>query len=179
MFHIRLSSVRRGVAWISGVGLAVVLGACADGNASTERAGRLSGAPDSPMSLSVLVLRGLQAEDTTQLAAVRLTEHEHNDLFWPEHPASNPEANFPVDFAWTNIQTRNQDAVEHLLHRYGGRQLDLDYVECRGETEAFETYEVLTDCWVGFQVDGQFTERQLFKDILVMDGGHKIFRFYK
>jgi len=53
-------------------------------------------------------------------------------------------------------------------------------VQCLGGTQAFQTFEVLTDCWTLFTVEGRegTFEAQFFKDVLVRGGGHKIFRYY-
>jgi hypothetical protein len=126
------------------------------------------------------VLVALAASDTTTLAALRLTEQEHNEVVWPELPASRPEVNFPIDFAWTNIELRDRRSITRLLPIFGGLEVGFLTVQCRGGTQTFETFHVLTDCWTMFELegrDGPF-EAQLFKDVLVRSGGHKIFRYY-
>lgn len=152
---------------------------CADRAAGGESR-RLEGSAESPTALARRALAALSVGDTALLSSVKLSEAEHNELVWPELPAAAPEVNYPVDLAWQNIQTRNYDAVSSLMHRYTGHDLSLEYVECRGETEEFESFVVMTDCYVGF-ADGpdSVVERQLFKDILRMNGEHKIFRYYK
>jgi hypothetical protein len=126
------------------------------------------------------VLAALVAGDLEALQAVRLTEQEHNEVVWPELPASAPEVNFPLDYAWANIQARNGRALGRILDVYRGEDLRFGRVECRGETERFETFEVLTDCWIVFARRGEQEayEVQIFKDVLVRGGGHKIFRYY-
>lgn len=160
------------------VGVTLVAG-CAD-RAAGDEAQRLTGSADSPVELARRVLDGLSAGDTAQLSSVRLSEREHNELVWPKLPASAPEADFPVDLAWQNIQLRNSDAQSSLTAQYAGHALSLEYVECRGDPRRFDGFLVLTDCYVGFR-DGpdSVVERQLFKDVLNMDGEHKIFRYYK
>lgn len=139
-----------------------------------------AGSAPSLEALAAQVLDALSHEKLATLDRVRLTEHEHNDVVWPQLPAAAPEVNFPVDFAWSNIQLRNQSAVARMDELYEGRALHLEHVECRGETEAFESFEVLTDCWVTFTVDGSASryEAQIFKDVLARGGGYKIFRYY-
>jgi hypothetical protein len=126
------------------------------------------------------VLGALTRGDLGALERVRLTELEHNVVVWPELPASAPEINFPVDFAWSNIQIRNESALRRVRHFYAGRAARLERVECRGHTEAYRTFELLTDCWVVFTMgeSDEVLEAQLFKDVLVRGGGHKIFRYY-
>lgn len=138
---------------------------------------------DSAPSLEVLgseVLQAFTRRDTASLDRFRLTEYEHNEVVWPELPASAPEVNFPIDYAWTNIQNRNRRALSRQFERFTDRRPGFQRVECRGATEAFETFQVLTDCWIVFSVEDrpELFEVQLFKDVLVRGGGMKIFRYY-
>lgn len=142
---------------------------------------RLRGTVQSLHALSEEVLAGLASADTARLRALRLTEREHNELVWPELPASAPENNFPVDFAWRNISLRDARALSRLLPLYAGHELELEDAECRGPTQEFRSFRVRTDCWVRFTRDGEeLPPQQLFKDVLVWnDGGHAIFRYYE
>ena len=127
-----------------------------------------------------MVLAGLATANTRDLDAVRLTEVEHNEMVWPELPASAPEVNFPVDFAWENISMRNRAALSDLFGVYEGRDLQFVDAECRGPTEAFASFVVHTDCWVTLRRDGELLPpRQIFKDVLDWEGELKIFRYYE
>lgn len=167
------------VSLVFALGLLPLLpGPCGDG--SSDEGQRLSGSVSSLEELATEVLAGLASADTSRLEAVRLTEHEHNELVWPELPAGQPGSNFPVDAAWRNISQRNRAALEVLLPLYRGHDASLVGVECRGETERFESFRVETDCWITLERDGErLPPQQLFKDVLVQDGGHKIFRYYE
>ena len=138
--------------------------------------------PGSASSVEVLArdaLRGLSALDPMLLDRLRLTETEHNEVVWPELPASAPEIGFPVDYAWRNIQLRNESALERVAGWYRSNPVRYQVTECRGETQAFATFRVHTDCWVLFLTTrGELLEAQLFKDVLERDGGFKIFRYY-
>jgi hypothetical protein len=166
-------------------GLLVAAAACGTGAgvADSEPADtslRFGNAQPTLDALGRHVLQALARRDTVALNRVRLTEHEHNDVVWPELPASAPEVNFPVDYAWTNIQNRNTRSLTRLLRVLSDRNPTLQRVECRGGIEEFETFVVRTDCWVVFAVDGspELWEAQLFKDVLERAGGHKVFRYY-
>jgi hypothetical protein len=144
---------------------------------------RIEAFPGSAASLDDLgrgVLEALAAGDSAALEDFRLSEAEHNDVVWPELPASAPEVSFPVDMAWLNIHMRNRSALVRISPFYEGRSPTYGTTECRGDTERFETFDVLTDCWVLFEIDGDAgrLEAQLFKDVLVRGGGYKIFRYY-
>lgn len=179
---------RRG--FVTGLAFAALLGGCGgdgtDGSA-TDGAPVVDGSdmrfPGSTATLDGLgrqALQALAAADTAALEALRLTEAEHNDVVWPELPASRSEANFPVDYAWSNIQNRNRRSLARILPQYAGKSFELEDMQCRGGTRAFATFQVLTDCWAIFTVAGQDGryEAQLFKDVVVRGGGHKIFRYY-
>lgn len=141
---------------------------------------RFPGSTETIDGLGRMVLEALTRSDTVTLAALRLTEREHNEVVWPELPASRPEVNFPVDFAWSNIEMRDRRSLTRLLPVFDGTQARFQTVQCRGGIQTFQTFEVLTDCWTIFEVEGREGrfEAQLFKDVLVRGGGHKIFRYY-
>jgi hypothetical protein len=154
------------------------LGSC--GGGPSDGGPRLSGSASTLEELATTVLAGLAAADTSVLESVRLTEHEHNDLVWPELPAAAPDVDYPVDLAWTNISIRNEAALEDLGAVYGGHDLRLVDIECRGATQPFESFEVHTDCWVTFERDGvRIAPQQIFKDVLDWDDQLKIFRYYE
>jgi hypothetical protein len=139
--------------------------------------------PGSAASLDALgqgVLAALTAGNRESLESFRLTEEEHNEVVWPELPASAPEVNFPIDFAWQNIQVRNQSALGRISASYRGGTPVYRHTECRGETGVFETFEVMTDCWVLFQRADSLPllEAQVFEEVLARGGGYKIFRYY-
>ena len=124
-------------------------------------------------------LRGLAASDTERLNDLRLTEPEHNEVVWPELPAGAPEIGFPVDFAWRNIQLRNNAALRRIGGWYGANPVRHQATECRGATQEFAAFRVHTDCWVLLlTTHGELLEAQIFKDVLERDGGFKIFRYY-
>ena len=157
--------------------LSLFAGAC-DG---LRRPGELAlqGSAPSVEALARDALRGLAAADTALLNALRLTESEHNEVVWPELPASAPEIGFPVDLAWRNIQLRNTAALSRIGAWYRSNPVRYQVTECKGETREFATFDVHTDCWVLFLTTrGELLEAQLFKDVLERDGGFKIFRYY-
>lgn len=168
------------------VGLALlVVGSAGCGPAETGSgvegpALRFAGSQPTMEALGRHVLQGLVRQDASTLEAVRLTEEEHNGVVWPELPASAPQINFPVDYAWTNIENRNRRALTRLFPIFADRTFGFQGVECRGPTETFETFSVRTDCYLLFVVDDkpERWEVQAFKDVLVRGGGYKVFRYY-
>jgi hypothetical protein len=157
---------------------AAALGGCGDLRAST---GAFPGSAPSLDVLGAAVLDALARADLETLEGFRLTETEHNREVWPELPAARPEVNFPVELAWSNIDTRDRSSLGRVLPLYEGRSPSHLATECRGEPQRFETFVVLTDCWVVFTMlddPSNVLEVQLFKDVLLRGGGHKIFRYY-
>jgi len=139
----------------------------------------LEGAVASLEQLAFETLEGIGANDRDRLERLRLTEYQHNQLVWPQLPASRPEANYPVDFAWTNIELRNRRALGRILWDFGGHELALLGVECRAAPERFASFRVLKDCWVSFTLDRrEAAPQQFFRYVLDWDGQYKVFRFY-
>lgn len=166
--------------WVRGAVclLACLLGTGCEGPRSIDELA-FPGSSPSVEALGHDALRGLAASDAMLLDRLRLTEAEHNEVVWSELPASAPEIGFPVDFAWRNIQLRNESALERVAGWYRSNAVRYQATECRGETQAFATFRVHTDCWVLFLTPrGELLEAQLFKDVLERDGGYKIFRYY-
>ena len=88
------------------------------------------------------------------------------------------EIGFPVDFAWRNIQLRNESALERVAGWYRSNPVRYQEAECRARP-GHSRLRVHTDCWVLFLTAlGELLEVQLFKDVLERDGGYKIFRYY-
>lgn len=170
----------------AGALIAGVLSGCGTSPVGPDRPGSASVAPvvlvgavGSLEQLAFETLAGLVNEDVARLEGIRLTEYEHNELVWPELPASAPEVNYPVDFAWANIQVRNLRARQRQLARFGGHRLSLIGVECRLPDEVFPSFRVLRDCWVTFTVDQEQVDTvQFFKYAIDWDGQFKIFRYY-
>lgn len=172
-------------------GLALSAG-CLGGDAAGERPDgtaeqpgvapelRFEGSAPSLDALGRHVIAALTRGDTAGLREVRLTEAEHNVVVWPELPASRPAINFPVDFAWANIENRNRRGLDRTLPLYRGSGARFEGVRCRGATETFTTFAVHTDCWVAFSLAGRegAYEARIFKDVLARGGGYKIFRYY-
>lgn len=145
------------------------------------------GVADSPLAGGAASLEALADSawaavvraDTAAMERLRLTEQEHNEHVWPQLPAADPAAGFPVDLAWENISMRDAAARMRLLGRFERAELSVQDVACEGE-QRFEGFRVLTDCAVHLHdpATGSVTPFQLFRDVVVRGGTHKIFRYY-
>jgi len=129
-------------------------------------------------ALGEVVLEAFSTGDTAALARNRLTRPEHNQEIWSELPVAASGSGYTPEMAWENISRRDRRAVSRNLSWFEGRDPELVQVECRGATEAFESFQVHTDCWVQFRVEEGYAESQLFKDVVERNGGYKIFRYY-
>lgn len=140
---------------------------------------RLTHGATSLEALGDSVWRAIVAGDAPTLTRMRVTEYEHNQLMWPEMPASAPEANFPVEMAWQNIQTRNRAALADLGSAYGGSDLQLEETRCHGDPRAFGSFEALTGCVLHLTGPGGEPHRlEAFRYVVVMDGRYKVVRYY-
>lgn len=125
------------------------------------------------------VVVALNEGDQETLDSFRLSETEHNEVVWPELPAAQSENPYTLEFAWQNIQLRNERALGRLAHDLAPLiPMAYEGIECRGVTQVFDTFQVRTDCYVRFSSNGGLYEVQFFKDVLERGGGHKIFRYY-
>lgn len=139
---------------------------------------RLEGGAPTLEALGAAVWAGLTAGDTAALEGLRLSEHEHNDLVWPEQPAAQePSAAQSLDFWWENIQLRNRAALTELLRAHGGSELALEAVECPGEPRSYASFRALTDCRLVLTGPGGRRRLQAFRHVIVMDGRHKVVRY--
>lgn len=152
--------------------------ACSPAGAG-EHATALPGSVGSLEDLADSAWAALARGDTAAMERLRLSEHEHNALVWPELPAARVEIGYPVELAWRNIEMRNAAARGRLLRRFASDAPTLRGVGCTGETKRFESFAVLTECFLYLREPAGAVQRfQLFKDVLVRDGEHKIFRYY-
>ena len=149
---------------------------------SPAGAGEHATAPDAAVAslagLADSAWAALVRGDTSAMERLRLSERAHNTLIWPELPAARAEIAYPVDLAWQNIELRNAAARVRLLRRFADGAPRLRGVHCAGETKHFETFLVLTDCYLALDDAGDVRSFQLFKDVVVRNGEHRIFRYY-
>lgn len=158
--------------------LPLLAGGCeGSGESVAEEEAAFPGSAASLDALGRTILTALVTGDTLSLERVRLTKDEHNGVVWPELPASRPEINFPVEFAWENIQLRNHRNLGRILPRFRSRTLQFRGVRCAG-TEVFRSFQVHTDCHLVFHSpDYGVVRARVFEEALERNGGFKIFRY--
>ena len=160
--------------------VALAAGGCGDAAGTPAASPRLEDGAPELRELGSAVWRAITDADTATLRQLRLSEHEHNELVWPEQPAARePSAAANLDLWWQNIRNRNRAALEDLLARYTGSALQYDGVECQGEPRQYPSYSALTDCVLLLKNDRDEVRRlQAFRYVIEMDGAYKVVRYY-
>ena len=149
------------------------------GCAASEAPVALSRTFDSPEALARTVLAALAERDESTLAALPLTAVEFRTIVWPELPASRPEVNLPVEYAWGDLHTKSQAYLASTFGDFAGRRLELVAVEFAGDTTAYRTFTVHRDTVLTVRAEGAGAlERvRLFGSVLERDGRFKLFSF--
>lgn len=130
-------------------------------------------------SIDELVSRYLEAvadRDTAAMHALRLSEYEHNEILWPELPASRPEFNMPITFAWENLNLHSHRDANRVLADFSDRHIEIERVDCRKGVTEYPTLKVHGDCWI-IGRDGRTGIREEFKlfgSIVESEGRYKI-----
>lgn len=108
--------------------------------------------------------------------ALRLSEYEHNNILWPEMPASRPEFNMPIEFAWENLNLRSRRDANRVVSEYGDRHIEMERVDCKKGVTEYETLTVYGDCWIVGRdpKTGERNEFKLFGSIVEAEGRYKI-----
>lgn len=128
--------------------------------------------------LARAVLDRFAQNDAAGLRALALTEHEFREVVWPHLPASRPERNVPVEYAWGQLQQRSDEKLADLLSKHGGRRYTLEALEFTGEPTDYGPFTVKRDSRLRLRdAEGQPVDIAMFGAILVADGQHKVFSF--
>lgn len=137
---------------------------------------RLDGGFASIDSLVSEYVAAVNQGDTAKMHGLRVTEWEHNSLLWPEFPASRPEFNMPLEFAWFNLDKRSVRDAARVVNQYQNLEIRPLEATCRKEIQRYATFEVHGDCVV--TVTDRFGVRhedaKLFGSLVEMDGRFKI-----
>lgn len=98
--------------------------------------------------LASTMLAAVSAGDTSAMHTLRLSEAEHNELLWPHLPASRPEFNMSVAFAWGNLQRTSVRDAWRIVNDVGGRDWTFVSLDCRKGRTSYGPATVHGDCWV-------------------------------
>jgi hypothetical protein len=139
---------------------------------STDAGPRLEGGYRSMNSLVEHYLEAVEAGDTARMNAMRVTEYEHNELLWPSFPASRPEFNMPIDFAWQNLDRHSRRDAARVAHDYAGEDLTLLNISCHEGVTEYETFRVHGNCWL--MLEEYPAEVKMLGSIVEMGGRFKL-----
>jgi hypothetical protein len=155
---------------ITAVVPALMATACSSGTSRLQNGAR---------SIDQLVseyMEAVVAGDTAAMHALRLSEYEHNEILWPELPASRPEFNMPIAFAWENLNLHSRRDANRVLADFSDRHIEIERVDCRKGVTEYPTLKVHGDCWI-IGRDGRTGIREEFKlfgSIVESEGRYKI-----
>jgi hypothetical protein len=132
----------------------------------------------SPEELARAVLDRLAHNDIAGLRALAISEREFRAFVWPQLPASRPERNVPVEYAWGQLQQRSEEKLADLLGKHGTRRYTLQSIEFTGETSEYGRFRVRRDSRLRvLDSDGRPVEVSLFGSVVVVEDRYKVFSF--
>jgi hypothetical protein len=132
----------------------------------------------STTALAEAVLAALATNDRAGLESLALSEREFRDRIWPELPASRPERNVPLDYAWGDLHQKSTGHLQRLLAEHGGRRYELVRVEFLGETTGYRTFTVARKAQLLVRDErGQQEALRLFGSVVESGEQYKVFSF--
>ena len=155
--------------------LILLLGSSA---ACTREAPPLAHTFESPEQLATDVLARLARNDRAGLQALALTHDEFEAHVWPKLPASRPERNVPLSFAWGRLQQQSDMSLAGTVSRLGGRAYTLQQVLFDGESTDYGTFTVHRKSVLVVRTpEGRVERIEVFGSILVKDARYKVFSY--
>ena len=132
----------------------------------------------SPDALARALLDALAERDLARLRGLALSETEFSEHVWPELPASRPERNVPVDYAWEQMKQRSDGSLQQTMARYAGKRLVLVRTRFTGETTQYQSFAVSRDSEIIATDDtGRELVLRLYGSAMVKDGRYKLFSY--
>lgn len=133
---------------------------------------------DSPEQLARAVLDRLAARDRDGLAALALSDDEFRARVWPELPASRPERNVPVGFAWSGLHQKNRAHLAQTFAQHAGRRYELVSVRFRGDTTRYASFSVARQAELTVRDERGVEHRlRLFGSVLSDGASCKLFSY--
>lgn len=150
--------------------LAFTLGACGIDE------GSLSHSQASADDLARAVVAALEAEDTTALEELWVTEAEYRTLLWDELPESQ---HLEFEFVWDLNRRNSRDGMSRALSRFGGEDFEFLRIEFTEEPEVYETFTLHrgTELWVRRVSDGEEGVLPVLDVVLERDGRWKLMNY--
>jgi hypothetical protein len=129
--------------------------------------------------LGAEIVRSLVSGDSGRLERFRLDEAEYRDLVWAKLPEADRGIGMTYEFSRFDLQVRNLRALHRYLFRMKGLPLRAEDTSCKGKRLHYVGFDILQDCSVvvADTAAGPKEKMQLFRSVVVMNGGYKIFRY--
>lgn len=124
------------------------------------------------------LLEALEKKDTAALVGMMISEKEFKEWLWWEFPASRPETNIPVDFAWENHARNSSKGLRKALRDYGGKKFF--YVSHRFEEgeDKYQSFIIHTKTRVTVaDTSGKELELKVFGSVVEMNGRYKLLSY--
>ena len=161
------------------IGALALLAVLATAGCREGQAVELPPLPGSAASLDSLgqgVVEGFIRGDTARLRGYVLSLDEYRDV-WPRLQIDTT-AGFGFDWSWRDNRLRGERAFRRYLAGFHEMSLTAVETRCTGEPHRFEGVTVLPGCTITVRDStGATEEMRLFKSVVVIGGGHKIFRY--
>lgn len=131
-----------------------------------------------PQELFDNLLIALEKKDTAALIGMMITEKEFKELLWWEFPASRPETNIPIEFAWDNHARNSSKGLRMALRDFGGKKLF--YVSHRFEEgeDKYQSFIIHPKTRVTVaDTTGKEIEMKVFGSVVEMNGRYKLLSY--
>lgn len=140
---------------------------------------RLENAAASLRGLAELALAAVEARDAPALDALRVTESEYKEIFFPELPEASQQGAAPVDFQWHLLNLKSVKGLGDVIDELGGQRFELEDVIATGGVEEFKTFRAhrKVELKVRRASDGAELQVRLFGSVVERGGELKIFSF--
>lgn len=146
--------------------------------ASPPAAPALARTFDSKQALARAVLEGFAHRDSEGLRGLALDGREFRQVVWPLLPASRPEMNVPVGYAWGALSQNSRGSLATLLDEHGGRRYHLLDVSFAGETRLSGPLTVHRKAVLQVRdADGRKQRVRLFGSAIEHQGRWKLFSY--
>jgi hypothetical protein len=131
----------------------------------------------SPEQLARRFLAALEAEDTTGLWDLRVTEAEYKELIWPAYQKIGYGLS---DQPWFINRMDAHKAIGRALGEFGGRRLELVRT-CfgKGQDEQVGEFKIWRDLRIVVRnEEGEEEELRYINTVVEMNGGYKVVAYH-
>jgi hypothetical protein len=134
---------------------------------------------DSPEALARAVLEAFAKEDVETLKNLPLSKEEFRLYVWPKLPASRPERNVPLDYAWGDLHEKSVHAIASNFNRYKGRKFELISIRFKKGKTDYGSFIVHRESAMRVKdvETGKEMDLALFGSVMEWRGKYKLFSY--